>query len=69
MAVPKKKKSSSKSRMRRGSNGSLKADFPIVVTDKTTGEFKLPHHISVDGYYNGRKVLRDKKKKEQSQEA
>ena len=63
MAVPKKKKSSSKSRMRRGSNGSLDANFPHVVIDKTTGEFKLQHHVSVDGYYNGKKVIPDKKKK------
>jgi large subunit ribosomal protein L32 len=63
MAVPKKKKSSSRSGMRRGSNGSFKADFPNVVTDETSGEFKLSHHISPDGYYKGRKVIADKKKK------
>ena len=68
MAVPKKKKSSSRSRMRRGSNGTLKADFPNVTTDKTTGEFKLSHHISVDGYYNGRKVIAKKKKKSSAEE-
>jgi len=68
MAVPKKKKSSSRSGMRRGSNGSFDANFPNVVTDKTTGEFKLPHHISVDGYYNGKKVVADKKKKSTQEE-
>ncbi len=68
MAVPKKKKSSSRSGMRRGSNGSFDADFPNVITDKTTGEFKLPHHISVDGYYNGKKVVADKKQKSSPQE-
>lgn len=62
MAVPKKKKTSSRSKMRRGSNGSLDANFPNVVADKTTGEFKLSHHISADGYYKGRKVVADKKK-------
>ncbi len=65
MAVPKKKTSSSKSRMRKGSNGSFKADFPNVLTDKTSGEFKLSHHISSDGYYKGRKVIADKKKSSQ----
>lgn len=55
--------------MRRGSNGSLDANFPNVLTDKTTGEFKLAHHISADGYYNGRKVLPEKKKKEKTSEA
>ncbi len=56
MAVPKKKKSKSRRNMRRGSNGSYEADFPQVLTDKTSGELKLSHHISLDGYYNGRKV-------------
>ena len=68
MAVPKKKKSISRSGMRRGSNGTFKADFPNVTTDKTTGEFKLSHHISVDGYYKGRKVVADKKKKPSQEE-
>ncbi len=69
MAVPKKKKSSSRSRMRRGSNGSLDPNFPNVVTDKTTGSLKLSHHISSDGFYKGRKVIADKVKKEVSQES
>jgi large subunit ribosomal protein L32 len=69
MAVPKKKKSSSRSRMRRGSNGSLDANFPNVTTDKTSGEFKLSHHIcKADGSYNGRKVVADKKKKSSQEE-
>lgn len=68
MAVPKKKKSISRSGMRRGSNGTFKADFPNVTTDKTTGEFKLSHHISVDGFYKGRKVVADKKKKPSQEE-
>jgi large subunit ribosomal protein L32 len=63
MAVPKKKKSSSRSRMRRGSNGSYDADFPNVLVDKSSGEFKLSHHISLDGHYNGRKVITKKQKK------
>jgi large subunit ribosomal protein L32 len=62
MAVPKNKKSHSKSRMRKGGNGSLKGDLPNVVVDSTSGEFKLPHHISLDGYYNGRKVIENKVK-------
>lgn len=28
-----------------------------VVEDKTTGEFKLPHHVTADGYYKGRPVV------------
>ena len=69
MAVPKKKKTRSRSNMRRGSNGSYDADFPNVLNDKTSGELKLPHHISLDGYYNGRQVILPKKKKEQVEES
>ncbi len=63
MAVPKKKKSSSRSGMRRGSNGSFEADFPNVVIDKATGEFKLSHHIAPDGTYKGRQIITKKAKK------
>lgn len=69
MAVPKKKKSRSRSRMRRGSNGSLTANLPNVVVNKTTGEYQLSHHISLDGYYNGKKVIADKQKAESAEEA
>jgi large subunit ribosomal protein L32 len=57
MAVPKRKTSKSKRNMRRGSNGSYSVNLPNVVVDATTGEYKLPHHISADGHYNGRKVI------------
>ncbi len=67
MAVPKKKKSKSRRNMRRGSNGSYSLEVANVLTDKTTGEFKLPHHISLDGFYNGREIIK-KKKKEAAQE-
>ena len=54
MAVPKRKTSKSKRGMRRSKNA-LK---PLnIVTNSTTGELTLPHTMSVDGYYNGRKVL------------
>jgi large subunit ribosomal protein L32 len=62
MAVPKKKKSKSRRNMRRGSNGSYSLEVANVLTDKTTGEFKLPHHISLDGFYNGREIIKKKKK-------
>lgn len=55
MAVPKKKTSKSKRNMRR-SHHALKGIN--VVLDATTGEYKLPHHISLsDGFYNGRQVI------------
>lgn len=54
MAVPKKKKSKSCRNMRR-SHDALK---PItLVENATSGEKSLPHQISPDGYYNGRKVF------------
>lgn len=68
MAVPKKKKSKSRRNMRRGSNGSYVAGLPNVLVDPTTGEYKLSHHISLDGYYNGRKVIDLKKSSKQSKE-
>ena len=68
MAVPKKKTSKSKRNMRRASNGSYKLNIPNVVVDETTGEYKLPHHISSDGYYKGRKVV-ESKVKESEEEA
>ena len=63
MAVPKKKKSKSRRNMRRASNGSYALDIANVLTDKTTGEFKLSHHISLDGYYKGRQVIKKKERK------
>lgn len=68
MAVPKRKKSKSRRNMRRGSNGSYSLEIANVVTDKTTGEFKLPHHISLDGYYNGKEVIKKKQKKSAQEE-
>lgn len=67
MAVPKKKISKSKGGLRRGGNGAYKTTMPNVVIDKTTGEYKLPHHISLDGYYKGKKVVADKNKEEKAE--
>ncbi|NBV05641.1 MAG: 50S ribosomal protein L32 [Proteobacteria bacterium] len=68
MAVPKRKKSKSRRNMRRGSNGSYSLEIANVLTDKTTGEFKLPHHISLDGYYDGREIIKKKQKKSAQEE-
>ncbi len=55
MAVPKRKTSKSKKRMRR-SHHSLSATN--IVEDKKSGEYKLSHHIDLkSGYYNGKKIL------------
>lgn len=69
MAVPKRKKSKSRRNMRRGSNGSYSVNLPNVTVDATTGEYKLSHHISVDGYYRGREVIKKSvKEKAQAEE-
>ena len=57
MAVPKSKISKSRRGMRRSHN-SLEA--VTVVEDKTTGELKRPHHVSPDGFYKGRQVIKSK---------
>lgn len=57
MAVPKRKTTPSRRNMRR-SHHALKG--VTVVEDKTTGELKRPHHVSRDGYYNGRQVTTGK---------
>jgi large subunit ribosomal protein L32 len=55
MAVPKKKTSKSKRNMRRSHHALSKVN---VVIDSQTGEYKLPHHVSLtDGTYNGRTVV------------
>jgi ribosomal protein L32 len=63
MAVPKKKKSHSRSSMRRGSNGTFSADFPNVLTEKESGNLQLSHHISKDGTYKGKQIIKKKIKK------
>ena len=68
MATPKKKTSKSKTGMRMGDNGSYKIKLPNVMIDKDTGEYKLSHHISLDGYYNGKKVLKEKPAKKDNKE-
>ena len=72
MATPKKKTSQSRKGLRRAGNGTYSVELPNVMIDKDTGEYKLSHHISLDGYYNGKKVLKEKpakKNKEESEES
>ena len=55
MAVPKRKTSTSKKKMRRSH---LKLPSINIVEDKKSGEYKLSHHIDLkSGYYNGKKIL------------
>jgi large subunit ribosomal protein L32 len=57
MAVQQNKKSPSKRGMHR-SHDFLPA-VPLAV-DSTTGEVHLRHHISPNGYYRGKKVVKTK---------
>lgn len=57
MAVPKRKKSKSRTGMRKSANMAYAKKTTGYVEDSTTGELKRPHHVSKDGYYNGRNVL------------
>jgi len=61
MAVPKKKISKSRRNQRRSHD---KIEKINVVIDSKTGEYKLPHHVSLkDGYYNGKKLYKTREEK------
>lgn len=63
MAVPKKKTSKSRRNKRRSHLALGKIN---VIVDSQTGEYKLPHHMSLtDGMYNGRQVLVKKQEKDE----
>lgn len=57
MAVQKSKKSRSRRDIRRAED-TLK--LSAVSVDKTSGETHLRHHITKDGFYKGRQVLKFK---------
>ena len=53
MAVPKAKTSKSKRNMRRAHHALTKVK---TAENSVTGERHRSHHVSADGYYNGRQV-------------
>lgn len=55
MAVPKQKISKSRRGQRRA-DSKMKIGNINVIENSTTGEFHRMHHVSPDGYYNGRQV-------------
>lgn len=57
MAVQQNRKTPSKRGMRR-SHDALTG--PTLAVDKNSGETHRRHHITADGYYRGRKVLKVK---------
>ena len=55
MAVPKRKTSVSRKKMRRSHP---KLSSINIIEDKKTGEYRLSHHVDLkSGYYNGKKIL------------
>jgi len=55
MAVPKRKTSVSKKKMRRSHH---KLSSSNASEDKKSGEYKLSHHIDLKtGFYKGKKIL------------
>ena len=55
MAVPKRKTSTSKKKMRRSHH---RLPSVNLIEDKKSGEFRLSHHVDLkSGFYNGKKIL------------
>ena len=57
MAVQKSKVTRSRRGQRRSHD---KLGKPALSIDETTGETHLRHHVSPDGFYRGKQVLKDK---------
>lgn len=57
MAVQKSRKSRSKRGMRRAHDA---LTSPSLAIDATSGETHLRHHVTKDGYYRGKKVVKGK---------
>ena len=55
MAVQKSRKTPSRRGMRRSHNA---LTGPALSEDQETGEIHLRHHVTADGYYRGKKVLK-----------
>ncbi len=55
MAVPKRKTSVSRKKMRRSHHKLLPTN---IIEDKKSGEYRLSHHVDLKtGFYNGKKIL------------
>ena len=65
MAVPKRKTTPMKRGQRRSHDALKKV---TIVENKTTGELSLPHHISPDGYYNGKQIIVAREEEDSNEE-
>lgn len=57
MAVPARRTSKTKKRMRRGH---IKLNTPNVQFDATNGEYRVSHRVSPKGFYKGEQVVTPK---------
>ena len=57
MAVQKSKVTRSRRGQRRSHD---KLGKPALSIDETTGETHMRHHVSPDGFYRGKQVMKDK---------
>lgn len=55
IAVPARKTSKSRKNSRRAQK---KLKQPNISFDPQTGDYSLSHHVSANGYYNGKKVTK-----------
>lgn len=62
MAVPKKRTSVSRKKMRRSH---LALDKNSYVIDKTNGQIHRPHHVDFSGSYKGKQVIELKSAEEE----
>ena len=61
MAVGKSKKSRSKSKMRRAG---VRVFMPTLTEDVFTGEAHMRHHVTDQGYYKGKQMIKIKTKQQ-----
>lgn len=66
MAVGKSKKSRSKSKMRRSG---VRVYMPTLTEDAFTGEVHMRHHVTDQGYYKGKQMIKINSKKGSEEEA
>lgn len=57
MAVPARKTSKMKKRLRRSHQN---LNRPEISFDEATGDYRRSHRVSLKGYYKGRKITTDK---------
>ena len=67
MAVPKRKPSKSRSRMKRNAGKGL--SLKMISYDKETGEAFIGHNITKKGFYKGVRVIEEKVKEEKTENA